>query len=294
MTSGRRRFLRLLLSANRKLTACRWIGGTTVGVVEISNVSRRSCPYRKATDGAEKSYPKKRKRVRGLRKGKRRSRVGKTRSNCNLSTLKPKDRSPRVLLHSERTFTAARKDQEYLFGLAGTAWRKGYLSDTSKDRIRSTWRLVVSKYPPHVSRMLFGTSTKNFLDTIKPDPRETRCVGSPGAPLLPPRPGVKAPLAPSYHTGMDRSVVQKDGLGSDPCPWCRSEYGGDSAFCLLIQRCVRNPKTLERSRDPTLRGKKVATHVPKGRRTVSSIRCYRPGEICWGLACECRKMGADG
>jgi len=80
MCSGaslRRRLLRLGLGVNRKLILTRWNGNTTVGVVRTSG----SCSsYLKASEGAEKSL-RKQKRVRGQRKGKKRSRGRQPRSN---------------------------------------------------------------------------------------------------------------------------------------------------------------------------------------------------------------------
>lgn len=281
-TSVRRHNLRLLLGVNRKLRAIRWIGGSTVGVVCTSRVSNRGTHYVKADKGVEKSCRTNRRRRRGLRRGRRRSRGGKPRSTRTPPTPRVKDRSPRVLIHGERLFTAARRDQQYLFALADPAWRKGALSNIARKRLASTWSVVAHKYPYNVSLMLFGRSAKHFLDTIDPS--------LPELPPLPPRRGAPPRVLPTRDVvGMDRSQVQKDGLGSDPCRWCADEYGGDSTFCLKIQRCVRNPKTIERRSNPSSRGKKVMMPPPTPRRPLAPIRCHRRGDVCWGLACECQK-----
>lgn len=76
-SSHRRRILRLQLSVNRKSTATRWMGMWTVGV-HAGNVWSTTCTHLKASEGAEKSCRKRRRR-RGQRVGKRRSRVRHTR-----------------------------------------------------------------------------------------------------------------------------------------------------------------------------------------------------------------------
>jgi len=71
--SSRRRSLRQFLGANRKLRTFRWIGQRVVEI-RISRVSRRGCVDRsKAVEGAEKSCRRRRK-ARGLRRGKLRAR----------------------------------------------------------------------------------------------------------------------------------------------------------------------------------------------------------------------------
>lgn len=76
-TSVRRQWLRLYLGVSRKSDTIRWIGQMTVRV-RCNSVSKRATAYVKANKGVEKSCGKTR-RKRGLRHGKSRSRVGKTR-----------------------------------------------------------------------------------------------------------------------------------------------------------------------------------------------------------------------
>jgi len=71
-SSHRRRILRLQLSVNRKSTATRWMGMWTVRV-HAKKVWSTSGSHLKASEGAEKSFRKRRRR-RGQRVGKRRSR----------------------------------------------------------------------------------------------------------------------------------------------------------------------------------------------------------------------------
>jgi hypothetical protein len=76
-TSVRRHCLRLCLGVSRKSDNIRWIGQMTVRVRHYS-VSKRGVAYVKADKRVEKSRTRVR-RKRGLRHGKSRSRVGKTR-----------------------------------------------------------------------------------------------------------------------------------------------------------------------------------------------------------------------
>jgi hypothetical protein len=89
-TSLRRKLFRMQLSVNRKLTATRWIGNTTVGVVRF--VGYESL-HEKASEGAEKSS-RKRKRRRGQRRGRIRSRGRHPRSNH--PSPAPADKEPSV------------------------------------------------------------------------------------------------------------------------------------------------------------------------------------------------------
>jgi len=81
--------LRMQLCVNRKLVATRWIGGWTVGVHVLG------CPRLKASEGAEKSC-RKRRRLRGQRRGKMRSRGRHPRSSAPTPARRvnePKDRT---------------------------------------------------------------------------------------------------------------------------------------------------------------------------------------------------------
>jgi len=86
---------RLHTGVNRKLCVTRWIGSTTVrvGVLKQNRV--------KASEGAERSC-RKRRRVRGQRKGKSRSRVGKTRPDPALPAQKLKEPKERTILRHLR------------------------------------------------------------------------------------------------------------------------------------------------------------------------------------------------
>jgi hypothetical protein len=103
-SSARRRSLRQCLGVSRKVSTFRWIGLQTVGVCKLVRAPRLPVVVReKAEDGAEKSFRRcKRKRVRGQRRGKRRSRVDKTRSSSPRRPDGPKGVSARSINHKGR------------------------------------------------------------------------------------------------------------------------------------------------------------------------------------------------
>lgn len=90
LTSCRRRSLRLALGANKKIKVLSLDGGITVGVMQFSTVKSTSVHQLKPKEGVEKSCRKRRKR--GLRSGKGRSRVGKTRRSP--PNLPPNPKTP--------------------------------------------------------------------------------------------------------------------------------------------------------------------------------------------------------
>lgn len=93
-SSQRRKWYRVLLRGNRKLTAIRWIGQVSVGEMVIVGKTHDNFDRVKADKGAEKSC---RRRTRGSRRGVKRSRVGKTRLSVTSPRPEPRksDRSSR-------------------------------------------------------------------------------------------------------------------------------------------------------------------------------------------------------
>jgi len=149
------------LSVNRKLTVTRWIGQETVRV-SSSRVSTRGVAYEKASEGAEKSC-RVRRRKRGLRKGKKRSRVGKTRSNA---PLPPPDSGPsnRMFRMTLRAFDWAEGRAKVVanhigvlqFGAPVSAYiRQRY--DTEKSTVK---RVAGEACASH----LFGSGLRFFLE----------------------------------------------------------------------------------------------------------------------------------
>lgn len=108
----RRKEMRQCLGANRKVSTIRWIGGQTVGVCRVGRSSETFQPpvnwqvhREKADDGAEKSFRRcKRKRIRGQRRGKRRSREDKSRSSSPRRPKDPKGVNARSINHIGRKF----------------------------------------------------------------------------------------------------------------------------------------------------------------------------------------------
>jgi hypothetical protein len=92
--SRARRLRRMQLCVNRKLTAVRWMGSMTVGV--ICRSGNNPTAQLKANERAERSLLV-RKRRRGRRKGKKRSRGCHPRSNSPLPTRNVNEPSNRVL-----------------------------------------------------------------------------------------------------------------------------------------------------------------------------------------------------
>jgi hypothetical protein len=116
-TSVRRRALRLLTGANRKLSVFRWISRQTVGVCQLFRAPVfRQVGNEKAEEGAEKSF-----RSHNLRRRRRGQRVGRprkrtvTREEVNLARdtpvrpAEPKGVSARVVNHSGRKFIWAQR-----------------------------------------------------------------------------------------------------------------------------------------------------------------------------------------
>lgn len=261
-TSVKRQCLRLMLGANRKVTSIRWIGSVTGWVTTSELGHSRSQTYVKANNGVEKSFlPKKRKR--GLRRGKRRSRGGKPRSNVRPAAPESKTRV-RVERHRERLFTIMRKSQNVLMlRTKQFLARPGIREDLERyNALRQIWRDHSSNYPFKFRRLFFGMNFTEYLATMDPQIAE--------APPLPPRRrgptftvGAREFEVPSGRTGyfppwgvsnkVDHGQNQKDGFGPDPCPWCAEEWfadgelGAPHAKCLRIHLCVRNPERALRS-----------------------------------------------
>jgi hypothetical protein len=112
MVSVSRRNRRLSLSASKKINGRPVVWhGFRGGVQSGGGVTPFSVSCRKADEGAEKSCCSKRRRKRGLRKGHRRSRVGKTRRS---------DPDRPTIPHTDRK--ARREGREYSWSLARSEW----------------------------------------------------------------------------------------------------------------------------------------------------------------------------
>jgi len=111
VASSRRRWYRLQTGGNRKWTVIRWIGETTVGVVNTRLRLSRNQLHVKADEGAEKSC-RCRRRKRGLRKGKCRSR-GRQPRELRLPPPQSKEPTERTMnrLVRQIDFWASRVDQ---------------------------------------------------------------------------------------------------------------------------------------------------------------------------------------
>lgn len=97
----RRRQARLLLGVNRKSEGIRWMGMWTVRV-HVSRFRATTGSQLKADKGAEKSC-RSRRRLRGQRKGKRRSRGCQPRRTATIPTLKVKEPTDRQMTRRLRT-----------------------------------------------------------------------------------------------------------------------------------------------------------------------------------------------
>jgi len=146
-SSTRRRRLRLQLSANRKLTVTWWIGESTVGVVNI--VKSTMLPYLKASEGAERSC-RHRRRLRGLRRGKKRSRECHSRSNApppTQTTKEPKVRSMNMHLRACDFWYERQEEFSKLF-------KQSHLCHTAFEMVGLGYPLRVSSSTPAYSRWL--------------------------------------------------------------------------------------------------------------------------------------------
>jgi hypothetical protein len=139
-SSLRRKDLRLFLGANRKLRTFRWIGRQTVGVCQLFGapcITEVVCA--KAEEGAERSFlGRRRKRVRGQRRGVLRSRGDKPRSNSTPTARLPKGVRARFVNHSGRKFIWSERKRSQIvksksFLLIAKSCR-AYRLDDSRDR----------------------------------------------------------------------------------------------------------------------------------------------------------------
>lgn len=254
--SRSRKCRRLRTAVNRKSCATRWIGQEVVRI-SLSRVSARGVAYVKASEGVEKSCPRKGRRKRGLRKGKRRARRQTSPHNLFLPAPDSKGEGLRVFLHRERMFTAMRRAQEKIFWLVrrSSANCTRGLTDGGRRSCRNVWTRVSSRYPPPYRRLFFASSFKVFYDTL------SASLAEPAPPPLPRRRGPRPPrngesnYRPAWPVDsrvLSPNVIQdqKDGLGPEPCAWCRKDgWSEESEWhfgCLRIQRCIRNPRLAER------------------------------------------------
>lgn len=97
---------RQFLGATKKIRTFRWIGGQTVGVCQLVRAPCLTTVHHvKADDGAERSFlRRKRKRVRGQRRGALRSRGDKPRSSSAPTAQIPTGDCARVVNHRGRKF----------------------------------------------------------------------------------------------------------------------------------------------------------------------------------------------
>jgi hypothetical protein len=141
--SVRRRRYRLALGENRKSGSIRWIGGVSVGEMRMMIGNSHSFHYLKADEGAEKSFRKRRRR--GSRRGKKRSRVGKTRSNSNLQRPDP-PKSVRKSKRVAREQSWCDRRSSTLFDKLSTITKKdgGYMDFYDHD-LRGLYRSFYNK-----------------------------------------------------------------------------------------------------------------------------------------------------
>lgn len=139
--------------------------------VWISRVSPRVIPYSKASEGVEKSLPKGR-RKRGLRKGKSRSREGKSRRSTPITAPDSKKSSARIINHKGRKLIwimAAQTDLDRRLRKVDT--RPGLGSIRYIDgqrRFRALSRYASRTYIPPGASEHPGTSFKKYLDRLWP------------------------------------------------------------------------------------------------------------------------------
>jgi len=176
-SSCSRRRRRLTLGANRKAVSFRWIGQMTVRVM-IVPVKKGRLGYAKAEDRAEKSHPaggrSQRRRVRGLRKGKKRSRGGKPRSSSNsLPALKLKTAGQRHIRHSGRKLIYMIKAVNHLSKqMTDKGKRRPVPGDIRYVNGRQHWRTLAHKanimgIPPGASEHP-GRTFNGFLNCCWP------------------------------------------------------------------------------------------------------------------------------
>lgn len=258
-TSVRRQCLRLQLGVKRKLVAVRWNDALTARVRFARLGQSRSQHYVKANEGVEKSCTRKVRRKRGLRKGKGRSRVGKTRPIPARPAPDSKTESVRVLVHNERMFAAARRARDGLLAKSKhSLLRRTTGDDVVRERLRQAWYSCSAGFPKNVRMLYFGNSFSQFL-SLAQMAVDNHVLDRPP---LPPRPrgmvnGRSVEDSQGLARGPSFSIShqhpgQSDGLGPDPCGWCTKEWredgelGMDHAKCLRIQFCVRNPAVHQR------------------------------------------------
>jgi len=272
-TSVRRQSLRLIQGVNKKFESTRWIGQWTVRVqaFEWQLLERRV--YVKAGKGAEKSFPAKGRRKRGLRKGRRRSRGGKPRRSGPPPAPSFKEPSLRVSLHGERLFAVMRRAVASLMSrVEKSVVQNGYIRPLDDKNVRrqvtALWTSQSRHFPPSYRMTFFGRSADEFIARLKVLQEESL---PPPPPPLPRRPGApkfpyrvrppRSPPAPLDRIGdsLGRGEVlvpnstlethrKKDSFGPNPCEWCRAEWAADGEVgaCLEIQWCVRSAESATR------------------------------------------------
>jgi hypothetical protein len=167
-TSVRRQCRRQQMGVNRKTSVTRWIGKNTVRVL-FSVVTDRGCSYSKASEGVEKSLRPARRRKRGLRHGKTRSRVGKTRRTKSHAAPVDKKVSDRhVVRHlrmndhwwdrgdafEKRIKSAKKENLVTCRGLPGTRYLVW----------KSRWLALSSRVPRVVRLDVFGPTFSYYLE----------------------------------------------------------------------------------------------------------------------------------
>jgi len=154
-----RRRIRLQLGVTRKLTVIRWTKAISVGEMVIR---------KKADEGAEKSC--RRRRVRGQRKGRKRSRGGKPRSNAEAPRPKdPNKVSNRRITNQLRLFDYAEASADNLKKvtaslLKGKRFRKDEFPLPLYLGFRRRWAALSARVPGSVGEHCFGNSPAFFLE----------------------------------------------------------------------------------------------------------------------------------
>lgn len=262
--SRRRKQERNILGANRKGEWFWWIGCWVVRIqLRSASSSRSTCALastrltcEKAEHGAEKSFRDPRKRLRGQRRGKKRSRGGKPRLNSSLRPSKPNRVSDRRINHTGRKFIWCRKAVNVL-------WRKDCFIELEEsarpyfggakrlDKVLTSsgnWRHCRNVLSPFVGRAkamgvpasaAFERDLWTFIQVNSP------AGGDFFAFMSHVREALRPPVPPSEAGPHDQSMKRRKwtcrGLSSCPmyqctsCGWCRGcspEY---------IRCCARSP-----------------------------------------------------